>query len=59
MHENKLSFMKYLSGQPQDLRELFIKVINLHAGYQLEKPSKKELFGRIRNEIEQTIKKGR
>jgi len=57
MKNEKFKLQTFLSKQPQNIQNLFIKVVNLHAAYQMNPLSKKELLGRIRNEIEQAAKK--
>ena len=57
MRNKQLKLRTFLSKQPQNIQKLFIKVVNLHAAYQVDTLSKKELLGRIRNEIEQVAKK--
>ncbi len=53
----KMNLFEYLSDQPPEMKHLFIKVLNLHAGYKLKKQSNNELLGEIKKSIEEIAKK--
>lgn len=49
------SLEKLLDSVDDNIRHLFIKVMNLHAGYQIQERSPKQLVDAVRNEIEKSL----
>lgn len=49
------SLDEFLDSVGDDLRYLFIKVMNLHAGFQIVERSPKQLADAVRNEIEKSL----
>ncbi|HVT92606.1 MAG TPA: hypothetical protein VG897_03165 [Terriglobales bacterium] len=47
---------KIIAKQPLKTQELFAKIINLYAGFSITAQSEKELLGRVRREIEDSVK---
>ena len=47
---------KLIGEQPAPMRNLFAKVINMHAGFNIVDQSEKELNARVRREIEDSLK---
>lgn len=44
-----------LDGYPKQLRDLFVRTLNLHAGYQIKPLTGKELVANVRKDIEQSL----
>jgi hypothetical protein len=44
-----------LEKKDEGLKRLFVKVMNLHAGFQIEERTQKQLFDAVRKEIEQSL----
>ena len=44
-----------LDGHPKKLRDLFIRTLNLHAGYQIKPLTGRELVAYVRKDIEQSL----
>jgi hypothetical protein len=53
MEKENFPLIKFLNEQPNDIKKLFVKVLNLHAGRQIDQFGKKEIIGRVRKEIEE------
>lgn len=49
------SLEQFLASVDENLRDLFIKVMNLHAGFQIVERSPKQLVDAVRNEIENSL----
>lgn len=49
------SLEQLLDSVDDNIRRLFIKVMNLHAGYQIVERSQKQLVDAVRNEIEKSL----
>lgn len=49
------SLEKLLDSVDGNIRRLFIKVMNLHAAFQIEERSPKQLVDAVRNEIEKSL----
>ena len=51
------SLQELLNQHPKTLRDLFIKTLMLHAGYQIGPPkSEREVIAIIRKDLEQSLK---
>ncbi len=46
-----------LDSVDENTKDLFIRVMNLHAGYQIQERSPKQLVDAVRNEIEKSLSK--
>lgn len=50
------SLDKLLDNVDDNIRQLFIKVMNLHAAFQIEERSPRQLVDAVRNEIEKSCR---
>ncbi len=57
VHESQqASFQQLLEGTDQDLKDLFIKVMNLHAAHQIVTRTQSQLAAEVRKHIEESLK---
>jgi len=47
---------KLIGEQPASMQNLFAKIINMYAGFNIAERSEKELRARVRREIEESLK---